>query len=240
MCIRDRLGTISSWGVVLENPRQDVPVGWEASVFLNDTSDSLAHEIRFNTADNAFAKASVHLDARGFLPGEKSRVWLTYAHNFTHYAGRSLPEDSYYSGLGARDVAAVDWVMSRGKFSMVTELMSGFRVVGTSLGENVYGLAVLPSYRFSPHLEGVFRYQLSHGRDAVKMYARYVPAVTTYPKWVSTMNSFYFGLNYYFFPEDPDMLKLMAGGEYTTTSGAPEGARCFSGWTWFAAVRFHF
>lgn len=103
---------------------------------------------------------------------------------------------------------------------MVTELMSGFRVVGTSLGENVYGLAVLPSYRFSPHLEGVFRYQLSHGRDAVKMYARYVPAVTTYPKWVSTMNSFYFGLNYYFFPEDPDMLKLMAGGEYTTTSGA--------------------
>ncbi|WP_423232323.1 hypothetical protein PVA48_04940 [Akkermansia sp. JRP_AM1] len=95
---------------------------------------------------------------------------------------------------------------------MVTELMSGFRVVGTSLGENVYGLAVLPSYRFSPHLEGVFRYQLSHGRDAVKMYARYVPAVTTYPKWVSTMNSFYFGLNYYFFPEDPDMLKLMAGG----------------------------
>ena len=95
---------------------------------------------------------------------------------------------------------------------MVTELMSGFRVVGTSLGENVYGLAVLPSYRFSPHLEGVFRYQLSHGRDAVKMYARYVPAVTTYPKWVSTMNSFYFGLNYYFFPEDPDMLKLMARG----------------------------
>lgn len=112
----NQLGTISSWGVVLENPRQDVPVGWEASVFLNDTSDSLAHEIRFNTADNAFAKASVHLDARGFLPGEKSRVWLTYAHNFTHYAGRSLPEDSYYSGLGARDVAAVDWVMSRGNF----------------------------------------------------------------------------------------------------------------------------
>ena len=71
----NQLGTISSWGVVLENPRQDVPVGWEASVFLNDTSDSLAHEIRFNTADNAFAKASVHLDARGFLPGEKSRVW---------------------------------------------------------------------------------------------------------------------------------------------------------------------
>ncbi len=97
---------------------------------------------------------------------------------------------------------------------MVTELMSGFRVVGTSLGENVYGLAVLPSYRFSPHLEGVFRYQLSHGRDAVKMYARYVPAVTTYPKWVSTMNSFLLRPELLFFPEDPDMLKLMAGGIY--------------------------
>ena len=24
----NQLGTISSWGVVLENPRQDVPVGW--------------------------------------------------------------------------------------------------------------------------------------------------------------------------------------------------------------------
>ena len=106
----NQLGSISNWGIVLENPRQDVPVGWEAAVFLNDTSTSLAHEIQFNTEDNAFAKASVHMDARGFLPGEKSRVWLTYAHNFTHYAGRALPEDSYYSGLGARDVVTMDWV----------------------------------------------------------------------------------------------------------------------------------
>ncbi|WP_418682474.1 hypothetical protein, partial [Akkermansia sp.] len=174
----NQLGSISNWGVVLENPRQDVPVGWEAAVFLNDTSTSLAHEIQFNTEDSAFAKASVHMDARGFLPGEKSRVWLTYAHNFTHYAGRALPEDSYYSGLGARDVVTMDWVMSQGKFSMVTELMSGFRVVGDAYGENVYGLVLLPSYRFSPHLEGIFRYQLSHGRDAVKMFVRYVPAVT--------------------------------------------------------------
>ena len=236
----NQLGSISNWGIVLENPRQDVPVGWEAAVFLNDTSTSLAHEIQFNTEDNAFAKASVHMDARGFLPGEKSRVWLTYAHNFTHYAGRALPEDSYYSGLGARDVVTLDWVMSQGKFSMVTELMSGFRVVGDAYGENVYGLVLLPSYRFSPHLEGIFRYQLSHGRDAVKMFVRYVPAVTTYPKWVSTMNSFYFGLNYYVFPKDPDMLKFMVGGEYTATSGARGGAKCFNGWTWFTAVRFHF
>lgn len=114
----------------------------------------------------------------------------------------------------------MDWVMSRGKFALVTELLSGFRVVGDAYGENVYGLVLLPTYRFSPHLEGVFRYQLSHGRDAVKMFARYVPVVTTYPKWVSTMNSFYFGLNYYVFPKDPNMLKFMVGGEYTATSGA--------------------
>ena len=44
----------------------------------------------------------------------------------------------------------MDWVMSQGKFSMVTELMSGFRVVGDAYGENVYGLVLLPSYRFSP------------------------------------------------------------------------------------------
>ena len=117
--------------------------------------------------------------------------------------------------------------MSQGKFSMVTELMSGFRVVGDAYGENVYGLVLLPSYRFSPHLEGIFRYQLSHGRDAVKMFARYVPAVTTYPKWVSTMNSFYFGVNYYVFPKDPDMLKFMVGGEYNPNKVARVLAKSF-------------
>ena len=55
-----------------KSKRQDVPVGWEAAVFLNDTSTSLAHEIQFNTEDSAFAKASVHMDARGFLPGRKA------------------------------------------------------------------------------------------------------------------------------------------------------------------------
>lgn len=41
-------------------------------------------------------------------------------------------------------------------------------------------------------------------------------------------------------PERPGHAEIMVGGEYTATSGARGGAKCFNGWTWFTAVRFHF
>lgn len=237
----NQLGTISSWGVVLENPRQDVPVGWEASVFLNDTSDSLAHEIRFNTADNAFAKASVHLDARGFLPGEKSRVWLTYAHNFTHYAGRSLPEDSYYSGLGARDVAAVDWVMSRGKFSMVTGTHVRLPRGGDLSGRECLrpgGIAFLqvfpasgrrvplPALPWAGRRENV-RPLCSRG-DHLSQMGQHDELLLLRPELL-------------FFPGRPGHAEIDGrGGIYDDQRSGRKAPRCFSGWTWFAAVRFHF
>lgn len=193
----NQLGTISSWGVALETA-----AGRARGVEAWSSGPATAWRMKSGliTADNAFAKASVHLgSSAAFCRGRKA-VWLTYAHNPPNCRGRSLPEDSYYSGLGARDVAAVDWVMSRGKFSMVTELMPGVsKCGGTSLGENVYGLAVLPS-RFSPD-EGVPATRPSHGRDAG------VTPACSRGDHLSQMGQhdepFTSALNYYFFPEDP-------------------------------------
>lgn len=236
----NQLGSVSNWGLEFSSPGKDTPWGWDAGLFLNSSSPRLSKEIQFNTRDSAFLKLSVNYDTSAVAPGEKSRLWLTYGHDFAHYDGREIPAGSFYAGLGARDMISLDWQMTQGKWSLMAEAMAGFRVMETEDGKNLCGFSLIPAYRISPHFEGVFRYQISHGSDSVKVYSRYIPSVTTYPKWVDTLNSFYLGLNYYVCPDNPHMMKLMTGMEYTATERTVRSAKSFDGWTWMAALRFRF
>lgn len=140
---------------------------------------------------------------------KKSRLWLDYAHNFTKW-GDDAQNKAYekltgygfkskYQGTGARDVVALTWEGSEGDFSLMTEVMAGFNVIGMKAGaENVFGVTVMPSYKFTPHWEGVVRYQMAAGSNAVKWEKRYTQN-STYSGTSDCMQALYLGVNYYIF-----------------------------------------
>ena len=223
------------YGVSVSNADKKSDWGWNAGLWVNGQRDNDWLEPSFNGGDNVTLGMSVSRST-----GSNGRLTLDYMHSFRN-EGRDTG-DIEYAGPGAADVVALSWEGKQGNFSLLAEALAGFNVYGGTKGaENVYGLTIMPSYRFSPHWEGVLRYQLASGSNAVKGDSRYYTTNSTYSGTSDLLQGLYLGANYYVFPENPHMLKLMLGAEYLNSQGRDaKGNKGFTGWQLSSAVRFDF
>lgn len=232
-------------------------LGWAAGIWLNGNGGTGTGTVNnriepaFNSQDNCFVTGTLSYDTSNGVFLKKSRLWLDYAHNFTKWGADARNKaygqlhgygfKSNYQGTGARDVVALTWEGSHGNFSLMTEVMSGFNVIGMKArAENVFGVTIMPSYKFAPHWEGVLRYQMAAGRNAVKWEKRYTQN-STYSGASDGMQALYLGANYYMFTCNPNMAKIMAGIEYAHSNGTDAGRRKgFTGWSYSIAFRTNF
>ncbi len=226
------------YGISFKNSDAKAKWGWEFGVWMNGQHDNLWLEPAFNAASNAMVAASISR-----ATGEKSRLYLDYMHSFLNEDREDA--DAAYEGPGARDIVALTWETKRGKLGFMAEAMAGFNVVdatGKRAGaENVGGISLIPTYRITPRVEGVLRYALAAGSNAVDAYSRYATANSAYSSTSDLSQSFYFGINFYLDPEKTDRARLMLGAEYTHASGRDAtGERGFTGWQYSAAIRANF
>lgn len=260
----NQLRSETNYGIQFNNSGKDDKLGWVFGTYLNGNGTTSSqgraaanagsnNRIRptFSTATNAFMLGTLSYDTAGFLSTKKSRVWLDYAHNFANYnTWQADPRKNDYQGIGARDVVALSWEGTAGKFSQVHELMAGFRVNSAAKGaQNVVGYTFMPSYKFTPNLEGVLRYQVAAGSNAIdvskgeRQYGNQYGSSTLVPatKTVDCINAFYMGVNYYLFAGEPNMAKIMMGAEYLNTHGrSADKRRGPNGWTYDISFRTNF
>lgn len=231
----NQMVSVSNWGIQLTQAEKKAPTGGNISLYLNGTGDEFSQEFATSSDDSVTLLTSYY-----FTTKNKSRLWIDYAHNFTHYAGKALPAQNQYDGTGARDIITLSWDKTINGYFLLAEAIAGFEVVGTNEGKNVYGLSFTTSKKIAPHWEGVSRIQLSTGSQSVKVNSRYAPSVTNYPSWVSSMISIYLGANYVLCPNSPALTRLMTGIEYTGTHSSHSNTASYSGWTLLGALRFSF
>lgn len=223
------------YGISVANADKKADWGWNAGLWVNGQRDNTWLEPSFNSADNVTLGMSISR-----ATGSNGRVTLDYMHSFRNED--RAQSGTEYAGPGAVDVVALSWEGKQGNLSLLTEALAGFNVYGGAQGaQNVFGLTIMPSYRFSPHWEGVLRYQLASGSNAVKADSRYYSTNSTYSGTSDLLQGVYLGANYYVCPENPHMLKLMFGAEYLNSEGRDaKGNKGFTGWQLSSAVRFDF
>ncbi len=223
------------YGVSVSQADKKSAWGWNAGLWINGQRDNSWLEPAFNSEDNVTLGMSVSRTI-----GADSRLQLDYMHSFRKDSESNA--GSEYAGPGAEDVVALSWEIKQGNLSLLTEALAGFSVYDGQAGaENVFGLVIMPSYRISPHWEGVLRYQLASGSNAVKGDSRYYTTNSTYSATSDLLQGLYMGVNYYVFPENPHMLKLMLGAEYLNSAGTDaKDNKGFTGWQFSSAVRFDF
>lgn len=227
------------YGVSLGNSDKKAKFGWEAGIWMNgQDEDSLWLAPAFNTDDNCLL--GIGLNA---ATGKSGRLYLDYMHSFAHTdADDHTMGDYSYAGSGAQDVFALTWEAKKGKFALMAEAMAGLNVLnGQDGAQNVFGLTLMPSYRISRHFEGVFRYQLASGSNAVVWDKRYMATNSSSASTSDLLHGVYLGVNYYVCPDDPHAMKVMAGAEYLNSHGADaSGKKGFIGWQYSLALRFNF
>ena len=223
------------YGISVANADKKAEWGWNAGLWVNGQRDNAWLEPSFNSEDSVTLGMSVSR-----ATGKNGRLQLDYMHSF-HKDGETN-SGSEYAGPGAQDVFALSWEGKQDKWSFLAEAQAGLNVYGGASGaENVFGLVLMPSYRFTPNWEGVVRYQLASGSNAVKGDSRYYTTNSTYSGTSDLLQGLYMGANYYVCPENPHMLKLMLGAEYLNSEGKDaKGKKGFTGWQLSSAVRFDF
>ena len=223
------------YGISVANADKKAEWGWNAGLWVNGQRDNAWLEPSFNSEDSVTLGMSVSR-----ATGRNGRLQLDYMHSF-HKDGETN-RGSEYAGPGAQDVFALSWEGKQDKWSFLAEAQAGLNVYGGASGaENVFGLVLMPSYRFTPNWEGVVRYQLASGSNAVKGDSRYYTTNSTYSGTSDLLQGLYMGANYYVCPENPHMLKLMLGAEYLNSEGKDaKGKKGFTGWQLSSAVRFDF
>ena len=223
------------YGISVANADKKAEWGWNAGLWVNGQRDNAWLEPSFNSEDSVTLGMSVSR-----ATGKNGRLQLDYMHSF-HKDGETN-SGSEYAGPGAQDVFALSWEGKQDKWSFLAEAQAGLNVYGGASGaENVFGLVLMPSYRFTPNWEGVVRYQLASGSNAVKGDSRYYTTNSTYSGTSDLLQGLYMGANYYVCPENPHMLKLMLGAEYLNSEGKDaKGKKSFTGWQLSSAVRFDF
>ena len=223
------------YGISVANADKKAEWGWNAGLWVNGQRDNAWLEPSFNSEDSVTLGMSVSR-----ATGKNGRLQLDYMHSF-HKDGETN-SGSEYAGPGAQDVFALSWEGKQDKWSFLAEAQAGLNVYGGASGaENVFGLVLMPSYRFSPNWEGVVRYQLASGSNAVKGDSRSYTTNSTYSGTSDLLQGLYMGANYYVCPENPHMLKLMLGAEYLNSEGKDaKGKKGFTGWQLSSAVRFDF
>ena len=231
----NQLKAEKTWGVSLKNADSKAAFGWEAGVWLNGLHEGVWMEPAFNSKDNATFGASV-----SYKLNDENRLYLDYMHSFAK-------EDQllHYNGPGARDVVALTLDSKYGDLSVMTEAIAGFNTIGLEKkgagAQNVFGFTVLPSYKFTPHWEGVMRYQISAGSNAVKGDGHFYTQNSTYSSVCDLTQGVYAGINYYVCPKNPHTMKLMLGVEYLNSEGRDAaGGKGFTGWQYCAGVRVNF
>ncbi|MBR2126989.1 MAG: hypothetical protein IJ943_09690 [Akkermansia sp.] len=223
------------YGISVASADKKADWSWNAGLWVNGQRDNTWLEPALNGNDSVTLGMSVSR-----ATGKNSRLQLDYMHSF-HKDGETN-SGSEYAGPGAQDVVALSWEAKKDKLSFLAESLAGFNVYGGDKGaENVFGLVLMPSYRFSPHWEGVVRYQLASGNNAVKCDSRYYTTNSTYSGTSDKLQGLYVGANYYVSPTDPHMMKLMVGAEYLNSDGCDvNGNKGFTGWQFSSALRFDF
>ncbi len=223
------------YGISVANADKKSDWGWNAGLWFNGQRDNTWLEASFNSDDNVTLGMSVSR-----VIGKSGRVQLDYMHSF-HQEG-DIHNGSEYAGPGAQDVLALSWEAKQEKLSFLAEALAGFNVYDGAAGaQNVFGLVLMPSYRFTPHWEGVVRYQLASGSNAVKSDSRYYTTNSTYSGTSDLLQGIYMGANYYVSPSNPHMLKLMLGAEYLNSEGTDaKGNKGFTGWQFSSAIRWDF
>ncbi len=253
----NQLRSETNYGFQVNNSNKNDKLGWAAGIWMNGNggtgTGSFNNRIEpaFNSQDNCFVTGTLSYDTSNDVFLKKSRLWLDYAHNFTKW-GDDAQNKAYdklhnysfkskYQGTGAKDVVALTWEGSQGDFSLMTEVMAGFNVIGMKAGaENVFGVTIMPSYKFTPNWEGVLRYQMAAGSNAVKWEKRYTQN-STYSGTSDCMQALYLGVNYYIFECNPNMAKIMAGIEYAHSNGTDASKqKGFTGWSYNIAFRTNF
>jgi len=240
--IVNQLTAGKNYGIRFKNSDKKAQYGWNTGVWLNGARESsIWGEPVLSTDANVLLGASFNMST-----GQKSRLTLDYTHSFVNLDkdGKidGLKDGVSYEGSGSVDMLALTWVKKGDKFNFMGELIAGFKVINADAGaENIYGLILLPSYRFSPHFEGVFRYQLAAGSNAVKNNSRYYGTNSNYSKYSDLLHTAYLGLNYYVCPAKPDMMKIMLGVEYENSHGTDsKGKKGYTGWSITTALRANF
>lgn len=240
--IVNQLTAGKNYGIRFKNSDKKDQYGWDAGLWLNGArADSIWAEPVFSSKTSALIGTSFNMST-----GKNSRLTIDYTHSFVNLDENNKPEglndNIDYEGGGAVDMLALTWETKEGNFNFMGELIAGFNVIGADEGaDNVYGIVLLPTYRLSPHLEAVFRYQLAAGSNAVKNNSRYYGSNSNYSKYSDLLHGAYLGLNYYVSPEKPDMMKVMLGVEYENSHGTDsKGNKGFTGWSITSALRANF
>jgi phosphate-selective porin OprO and OprP len=122
-----------------------------------------------------------------------------------------------------------------GRLGMIADLIyaAGSREVA-----DVWGIVLMPYYKITDKLEGVFRYTYadSDAGDGIRLAGRYERRVDNLVvDSGEDYHSAYAGANYYIYG---DKLKLMAGVEYSTAD--LRNGSDWNSWTWFGGVRLYF
>lgn len=247
----NQLRAETNYGISARSTDKNAKIGWQLGMYLNGNGHNNLTEPGFNTGDNCFVGGTLSYDTSKMTFLDKSRLYLDYAHNFTRLdtygkTGRNIPDRFTYQGIGAVDMIGLTWEGTRGNFYLMTEVMAGFNLVNLDAGkskgaQNVFGVTIMPAYKFTPHWEGVFRYQLATGSNAVVVDKRYYSTNSNYSAVSDCLQGFYLGANYYLFPDNPNMMKVMAGVEYLSSNGTDaKGAKGYTGWSYSVAVRTNF
>ncbi len=228
-------GTI--WGASVKNADKKADFGWQAGAWIQGTDDESIWELpEFDSAASALFGASL-----SHKLGDSATLRLDYMHSFAN-TDEALASGVDYDGAGATDVVALSYEYNKDQFYFLGEAIGAFNVIdGDDGSENVFGLVLLPSYRISPHFEAVMRYQLSAGSNAAGTYSRYYNLNSNYSDTSDLMQGIYFGMNYFFSPENPHTAKIMVGAEYINSHGTDSaGKKGYNGWSFSTAIRFNF
>lgn len=234
--ICNELVPLSNWAIEA-NYQEDKDTLHTFGVYLNANGVNLRDEIQFNSDDNVFAMIGSKWKIDSSIWDEQH--WgMEYVHNFANWRGRSVDADSNYQGPGAQDIISVGWDAKVGNLGLMANFLAGMGIQGKEGAKNVWGGVFQATYRVCDHVELVSQQACAFGKNSVKLYSRYVPSVTSYPSWVDSMYSVYFGANWYLCPESINTVKLMTGVEYITSRA--KSGNAYDGWNFYGALRFKF
>lgn len=230
----NQLKAEKNYGLSFKNADKKATWGWEAGLWVNGAREN-------QWVEPVFCGKTSYMFGGGisYATGENSRVYLDYMHSFADW-GEVRQVDHSYEGCGARDVVAITWENKHAKWSFTAEAIAAFDV-NSEQAENACGFVLMPTYRLSPHFEGVFRYQLAAGSNAIAGDGHFYTQNSTYNGAADLVHGLYFGMNYYVCPRNPDGMKLMLGAEYLNSHGADAtGNKGYTGWGITGAVRVNF
>jgi phosphate-selective porin OprO and OprP len=164
----------------------------------------------------------------GYDVGEKGEIRFDYLYNDGD-PGNRVSSPAYEHSF------SLNYNGEYGRLGVTTDLIYATGQEGVS---DVYGLVLMPYYKITDQLEGVFRYHYagSNSGDGIRLASRYDRRVDNLgADRGDNYHAFYLGANYYIYG---DKLKLMTGVEYSTAD-LRDGSD-WKAWTWVGGVRLHF